>query len=241
MAGAGHSHRRLSLRCCFSAAALSQPVSTGLRRVLGPHARPPVWLRAAPRLGSSLPLRIPSGRHRCPPALGPTMQLGPPRLPPSVPTAPVGSSAGGLRTGRAPPGDGALVSAAGLTCGFLPQPDDAAPKKQALYLMFDTSQESPVKSPPVRMSESPTPCSGYEFRHERLTEQARGLRGPCAGWRPRPGSVSFVTIQAADVPVSRCPRGRVRGVRHRLPSGRRRKPVTAAREPPRRPSAHTAL
>ncbi|KAG8517372.1 Transforming acidic coiled-coil-containing protein 2, partial [Galemys pyrenaicus] len=43
----------------------------------------------------------------------------------------------------------------------LPQDDDA-PKKQALYLMFDTSQESPVKSPPVRMSESPTPCSGYD-------------------------------------------------------------------------------
>lgn len=44
----------------------------------------------------------------------------------------------------------------------LPQDDDA-PKKQALYLMFDTSQESPVKSPPVRMSESPTPCSGSSF------------------------------------------------------------------------------
>ncbi|XP_074239109.1 transforming acidic coiled-coil-containing protein 2 isoform X5 [Saimiri boliviensis] len=44
----------------------------------------------------------------------------------------------------------------------LPQDDDA-PKKQALYLMFDTSQESPVKSPPVHMSESPTPCSGSSF------------------------------------------------------------------------------
>ncbi|KAM8782877.1 transforming acidic coiled-coil-containing protein 2 isoform 13-T13 [Rhynchonycteris naso] len=44
----------------------------------------------------------------------------------------------------------------------LPQDDDT-PKKQALYLMFDTSQESPVKSPPVRMSESPTPCSGSSF------------------------------------------------------------------------------
>ncbi|KAM8782867.1 transforming acidic coiled-coil-containing protein 2 isoform 3-T3 [Rhynchonycteris naso] len=42
-------------------------------------------------------------------------------------------------------------------------PDDDTPKKQALYLMFDTSQESPVKSPPVRMSESPTPCSGSSF------------------------------------------------------------------------------
>nr|XP_008977073.2 transforming acidic coiled-coil-containing protein 2 isoform X22 [Callithrix jacchus] len=44
----------------------------------------------------------------------------------------------------------------------LPQDDDT-PKKQALYLMFDTSQESPVKSPPVHMSESPTPCSGSSF------------------------------------------------------------------------------
>ncbi|XP_070288109.1 transforming acidic coiled-coil-containing protein 2 isoform X5 [Myotis yumanensis] len=42
-------------------------------------------------------------------------------------------------------------------------PDDDAPKKQALYLMFDTSQESPVKSPPARLSESPTPCSGSSF------------------------------------------------------------------------------
>ncbi|XP_058527705.1 transforming acidic coiled-coil-containing protein 2 isoform X4 [Ochotona princeps] len=44
----------------------------------------------------------------------------------------------------------------------LPQDDDA-PKKQALYLMFDASQESPVKSPPARMSDSPTPCSGSSF------------------------------------------------------------------------------
>ncbi|XP_036163563.1 transforming acidic coiled-coil-containing protein 2 isoform X4 [Myotis myotis] len=42
-------------------------------------------------------------------------------------------------------------------------PDDDAPKKPALYLMFDTSQESPVKSPPARLSESPTPCSGSSF------------------------------------------------------------------------------
>ncbi|XP_004374968.1 transforming acidic coiled-coil-containing protein 2 isoform X2 [Trichechus manatus latirostris] len=40
--------------------------------------------------------------------------------------------------------------------------DDDAPKKQALYLMFDASQESPIKSP-VRMSDSPTPCSGSSF------------------------------------------------------------------------------
>ncbi|XP_037659894.1 transforming acidic coiled-coil-containing protein 2 isoform X6 [Choloepus didactylus] len=41
--------------------------------------------------------------------------------------------------------------------------DDDAPKKQALYLMFDAPQESPVETPPVRMSDSPTPCSGSSF------------------------------------------------------------------------------
>ncbi|XP_043839059.1 transforming acidic coiled-coil-containing protein 2 isoform X2 [Dromiciops gliroides] len=41
--------------------------------------------------------------------------------------------------------------------------DDDTPKKQSLYLMFDAPQESPVKSPPVRLSDSPTPCSGSSF------------------------------------------------------------------------------
>ena len=40
--------------------------------------------------------------------------------------------------------------------------------------MFDTSQESPVKSPPVRMSESPTPCSGYDCRDERAMSWKAG-------------------------------------------------------------------
>ena len=40
--------------------------------------------------------------------------------------------------------------------------------------MFDTSQESPVKSPPIRMSESPTPCSGYGCR------DALGGRSPAS-------------------------------------------------------------
>ncbi|XP_065495125.1 transforming acidic coiled-coil-containing protein 2 isoform X3 [Caloenas nicobarica] len=39
--------------------------------------------------------------------------------------------------------------------------DDNTPKKQSLYLMFDAQQESPVKSPPIRLSDSTTPCSGY--------------------------------------------------------------------------------
>ncbi|XP_050660534.1 transforming acidic coiled-coil-containing protein 2 isoform X19 [Macaca thibetana thibetana] len=60
----------------------------------------------------------------------------------------------------------------------LPQDDDA-PKKQALYLMFDTSQESPVKSTPVRMSESPTPCSGSSFEEtEALVNAATKAQHP---------------------------------------------------------------
>ncbi|XP_025061697.1 transforming acidic coiled-coil-containing protein 2 isoform X8 [Alligator sinensis] len=42
-------------------------------------------------------------------------------------------------------------------------PDDSTQKKQSLYLMFDAQQESPVKSPPVRLSDSTTPCSGSSF------------------------------------------------------------------------------
>ncbi|XP_057591094.1 transforming acidic coiled-coil-containing protein 2 isoform X2 [Hippopotamus amphibius kiboko] len=59
--------------------------------------------------------------------------------------------------------------------------DDDAPKKQALYLMFDTSQESPVKSPPVRMSESPTPCSGSSFEEtEALVNAGAKIQHPVA-------------------------------------------------------------
>lgn len=60
----------------------------------------------------------------------------------------------------------------------LPQDDDT-PKKQALYLMFDTPQESPVKSPPVRMSDSPTPCSGSSFEDtEALVNATAKLQHP---------------------------------------------------------------
>ncbi|XP_069913203.1 transforming acidic coiled-coil-containing protein 2 isoform X5 [Oryctolagus cuniculus] len=58
-------------------------------------------------------------------------------------------------------------------------PDDDAPKKQALYLMFDTSQESPVKSPPARVSDSPTPCSGSSFEEtEALVNTAAKIQHP---------------------------------------------------------------
>ncbi|XP_006879948.1 PREDICTED: transforming acidic coiled-coil-containing protein 2 isoform X2 [Elephantulus edwardii] len=57
--------------------------------------------------------------------------------------------------------------------------DDDAPKKQGLYLMFDASQESPVKSPPVRMSESPTPCSGSSFEEtEALVNAGATIQHP---------------------------------------------------------------
>lgn len=53
------------------------------------------------------------------------------------------------------------------------------PKKQALYLVFDTSQESPIKSPPVRMSDSPTPCSGSSFEEtEALVNAAAKVQHP---------------------------------------------------------------
>nr|XP_045010104.1 transforming acidic coiled-coil-containing protein 2 isoform X3 [Jaculus jaculus] len=62
----------------------------------------------------------------------------------------------------------------------LPQDDDT-PKKQALYLVFDTPQESPIKSPPVRMSESPTPCSGSSFEEtEALVNAAAKIQLPVA-------------------------------------------------------------
>lgn len=69
----------------------------------------------------------------------------------------------------------------------LPQDDDA-PKKQALYLMFDTTQESPVKSSPVRMSESPTPCSGSSFEEtEALVNAGAKIQLPVTrGLAPNP-------------------------------------------------------
>ncbi|XP_055976626.1 transforming acidic coiled-coil-containing protein 2 isoform X3 [Sorex fumeus] len=62
----------------------------------------------------------------------------------------------------------------------LPQDDDA-PKKQALYLMFDASQESLVKPPAVRMSEPPTPCSGSSFEEtEALVNAGAKVQQPVA-------------------------------------------------------------
>ncbi|XP_009908697.2 transforming acidic coiled-coil-containing protein 2 isoform X7 [Dryobates pubescens] len=53
--------------------------------------------------------------------------------------------------------------------------DDSAPKKQSLYLMFDAQQESPVKSPPIRLSDSTTPCSGSSFEDPE-SQQSSGMK-----------------------------------------------------------------
>ncbi|XP_069720198.1 transforming acidic coiled-coil-containing protein 2 isoform X2 [Phaenicophaeus curvirostris] len=53
--------------------------------------------------------------------------------------------------------------------------DDSTLKKQSLYLMFDAQQESPVKSPPVRLSDSTTPCSGSSFEDPEA-QQSSGMK-----------------------------------------------------------------
>ncbi|XP_072726961.1 transforming acidic coiled-coil-containing protein 2 isoform X2 [Ciconia boyciana] len=54
-------------------------------------------------------------------------------------------------------------------------PDDSTPKKQSLYLMFDAQHESPVKSPPIRLSDSTTPCSGSSFEDPEA-QQSSGMK-----------------------------------------------------------------
>ncbi|XP_054974906.1 transforming acidic coiled-coil-containing protein 2 isoform X3 [Sorex araneus] len=79
----------------------------------------------------------------------------------------------------------------------LPQDDDA-PKKQALYLMFDASQESLVKPPAVRMSEPPTPCSGSSFEEtEALVNAGAKVQQPVARALP-PGQEPH--LQVPDKP-----------------------------------------
>ncbi|XP_037997628.1 transforming acidic coiled-coil-containing protein 2 isoform X4 [Motacilla alba alba] len=55
--------------------------------------------------------------------------------------------------------------------------DDSTTKKQSLYLMFDAQQESPVKSPPIRLSDSTTPCSGSSFEDPEA-QQSTGMKIP---------------------------------------------------------------
>ncbi|KAM9285454.1 transforming acidic coiled-coil-containing protein 2 [Morus bassanus] len=53
--------------------------------------------------------------------------------------------------------------------------DDSTAKKQSLYLMFDAQHESPVKSPPIRLSDSTTPCSGSSFEDPEA-QQSSGMK-----------------------------------------------------------------
>ncbi|KAM7102858.1 transforming acidic coiled-coil-containing protein 2 isoform 3-T3 [Ciconia maguari] len=53
--------------------------------------------------------------------------------------------------------------------------DDSTPKKQSLYLMFEAQHESPVKSPPIRLSDSTTPCSGSSFEDPEA-QQSSGMK-----------------------------------------------------------------
>nr|XP_041573162.1 transforming acidic coiled-coil-containing protein 2 isoform X1 [Taeniopygia guttata] len=70
--------------------------------------------------------------------------------------------------------------------------DDSTPKKQSLYLMFDAQQESPVKSPPIRLSDSTTPCSGSSFEDPEA-QQSSGMK------IPHPASRVLATSQEAHL------------------------------------------
>ncbi|XP_075391064.1 transforming acidic coiled-coil-containing protein 2 [Tenrec ecaudatus] len=77
--------------------------------------------------------------------------------------------------------------------------DNDAPKKQALYLVFDTPQESPIKSPAIRMSESPTPCSGSSFEETEALVNAGAKTHPAI---PRGlGSSQELPLQVPEMPT----------------------------------------
>ncbi|XP_057885614.1 transforming acidic coiled-coil-containing protein 2 isoform X7 [Melospiza georgiana] len=71
--------------------------------------------------------------------------------------------------------------------------DDSTQKKQSLYLMFDAQQESPVKSPPIRLSDSTTPCSGSSFEDPEA-QQSSGMK------IPHPASRVLAASQEAHLP-----------------------------------------
>nr|XP_056706202.1 transforming acidic coiled-coil-containing protein 2 isoform X6 [Euleptes europaea] len=73
--------------------------------------------------------------------------------------------------------------------------DDDAQTKQSLYLMFDAQQESPVKSPPVRLSDSTTPCSGSSFE-EAEVQVSSGIK------LQHPASRSLASSQEAQIQSS---------------------------------------
>uniref|UniRef100_A0A670YZN4 Transforming acidic coiled-coil-containing protein C-terminal domain-containing protein n=2 Tax=Pseudonaja textilis TaxID=8673 RepID=A0A670YZN4_PSETE len=73
--------------------------------------------------------------------------------------------------------------------------DDDGQTKQSLYLMFNAQQESPIKSPPARLSDSTTPCSGSS-----LEETESQL--PCNIKLQHPASRSLVANQESSVQSS---------------------------------------
>ncbi|ETE64304.1 Transforming acidic coiled-coil-containing protein 2, partial [Ophiophagus hannah] len=73
--------------------------------------------------------------------------------------------------------------------------DDDSQTKQSLYLMFNAQQESPIKSPPARLSDSTTPCSGSS-----LEETESQL--PCSIKLQHPTSRSLVANQESSVQSS---------------------------------------
>ncbi|XP_070608674.1 transforming acidic coiled-coil-containing protein 2 isoform X2 [Erythrolamprus reginae] len=73
--------------------------------------------------------------------------------------------------------------------------DDDGQTKQSLYLMFNAQQESPIKSPPTRLSDSTTPCSGSS-----LEETESQLS--CSIKLQHPASRSLVAKQESSVQSS---------------------------------------
>ncbi|XP_034292263.1 transforming acidic coiled-coil-containing protein 2 isoform X1 [Pantherophis guttatus] len=73
--------------------------------------------------------------------------------------------------------------------------DDDGQTKQSLYLMFNAQQESPIKSPPARLSDSTTPCSGSS-----LEETESQLS--CSIKLQHPASRSLVANQESSVQSS---------------------------------------
>uniref|UniRef100_A0A2D4JXF1 Transforming acidic coiled-coil-containing protein C-terminal domain-containing protein n=2 Tax=Micrurus paraensis TaxID=1970185 RepID=A0A2D4JXF1_9SAUR len=73
--------------------------------------------------------------------------------------------------------------------------DDDGQTKQSLYLMFNAQQESPIKSPPARLSDSTTPCSGSS-----LEETESQL--PCSIKLQHPTSRSLVANQESSIQSS---------------------------------------
>ncbi|KAJ6669032.1 hypothetical protein lerEdw1_007841 [Lerista edwardsae] len=69
---------------------------------------------------------------------------------------------------------------------------DGGTQTKSLYLMFDAQQESPIKSPPVRLSDSTTPYSGSSLE-ETETQLSSGMK------LQHPASRSLAASQEASI------------------------------------------